>query len=637
MRIETIGEELDITLVNSGLGNYHKEGVKELLYKVLPCERSFSNDSFEMQEKLAEIIEGSLPLLKWIQDEETNTLSVVLFSTYRLGAANFFYHMISKWLIPFQQIPIDLFFTADFSLPQITNEQFSVAEITIRAKSLSQWNEMKKSIHSLDTEIRLGVLSSYHANRILEFKGLAMDRKTSMIQEKIGSLIRNKDFDKSIFSQMQRFLVNCNEAFKEERGYHHISRIISVFHLIRKMLMHKVEVLPQERHLTVKFLKAKLAQGEKERKVLGISVGLNFLQEHEKFQPSDLVRIIKRYLPSAKEIKNSFFVDRLTESAIQILYLEIEKEDGADFTQQEVQLLRSALPECLKDSIRSLTHPVFMPRNEEEILRNIMTLSSQLRYVKDLPQVIIKFDEQKAGELEFSVIVLRIINPQKTPSDQLVKVVPKKWKAILESSKKIGVLRRKYAKEASIFRVYLPIHDFLRLDQTIDIFQARKAILTTLIEAYGEVRDYNGGIFHKETEILHSLKNSLSVLGEVNEILIEKFFYSIQPASKRCTLPIEPLKTSFLLFLQLLKKEKMSGSSENEALFKVDGKYGFAIFSTKDPLKKMNVKRELQQLSLSSHEKVILEYEHFSGCILLTEDKFLQKQILERLEKSFYF
>ena len=76
--------------------------------------------------------------------------------------------------------------------------------------------EARSNLHSVETEIRLGVVSNYHARRILEFKGLSTDGKTAMIQEKIGSLIQShsKDFDQGIFSQMQHFFVTCREDFK---------------------------------------------------------------------------------------------------------------------------------------------------------------------------------------------------------------------------------------------------------------------------------------------------------------------------------------------------------------------------------------------------------------------------------------
>ena len=56
-----------------------------------------------------------------------------------------------------------------------------------------------------------------------------------------------------------------------------------------------------------------------------------------------------------------------------------------------------------------------MPRNEEEVMRNIITLSNQLRLSRDLPQVIINFEEQSSKQLSFTVIWLRVLKPADLP------------------------------------------------------------------------------------------------------------------------------------------------------------------------------------------------------------------------------
>jgi hypothetical protein len=631
MYVAELPPEMDIVLANSGLGVYHKEGVKELLCRVLPEVQHSPDDFFESQKKVAHFLQSSLPLLKWDINEERGMISVVLLCKYRLGAANFFYHMLSRWLIPYQQIPIEVFFTADFSIPQIDKDVLTIGEITLRANNETEWEEMKSGIQALDTEIRLGVISSYHANRILEFKGLATDRKTTMIQEKIGSLIRDRDFDKSIFSQMQRFLVNCREEFKTVRDYHHISRIISIFHLVRKMIAEKTQLFPGGKHLVVKFLKAKLKKDQKVRRVLGITLGLNFLQENERLTEEDVLRIVKRYLPTAKGVEYSFFTDQCTESPTQIIYLEIEKKSGEDFTYDEVQLLRSTIPDCFKESAPLANHPIFMPRNEEEVLRSIATLSQQLKYVKDIPQVIIRFEKQQNGMLSFTVVLLRILKKESQEITKLFAELPSGWQFEIECVKKTGVLRRKYTKQAAVLKILLPAKSYLRVDRSVDLTLSRKDVLRFLIQSLGEVRDYNGGIIHKETELLEKFKQSFDRLDPSHELLLEKFFYSITPAQKRCMVPLQPLKKAFLLFLQLWKKEN------NETLFQEAEHFACAFFSSTHPVMQKKILDEIDQLPLSSHEKIIIQLDHLIGCIILSEDKILQKRSLDRLEKSFPF
>ena len=73
-------------------------------------------------------------------------------------------------------------------------------------------------------------------------------------------------------------------------------------------------------------------------------------------------------------------------------------------------MLKERLAEDLKNGVERLMRPLFMPRNEEEVMRNIITLAQQLRYPRDLPQVIISFDEQTDADLSFIIIFLRVLH-----------------------------------------------------------------------------------------------------------------------------------------------------------------------------------------------------------------------------------
>ena len=277
---------------------------------------------------------------------------------------------------------------------------------------------------TIETELRLGLTSEFHANRIMQFKGLSYDKKTSMIQEKIASLIqsRSKDFGRSIFTQMQQFLVNCSDEFKTQRDYHHISRIISVLYLMRKVLNQKNQSFADKRHIIIKFLKTKLYAKDSARDVLGIIVGLNFLKEHEIFEKKHLIKAIQKFIPGIIDIENSYFIEKNSGDSIQTLYLEVEKSSKKSFAIEEIDKLKASLPMEISSNIERLMHRVFMPRNEEEIVRNILILTRQLRFINDIPQVIINFDEQTSNDLSFNVILLRIIKSSISSIDDLFKL-----------------------------------------------------------------------------------------------------------------------------------------------------------------------------------------------------------------------
>ncbi len=609
---------------------FYQKNVEELLSKIWP-ELSSGKDFIE-----------SLPFLKWEETDSSGiSLSITLFCKYRLGAGSFFYDMIGRWLTPFKRLNIDLFFSSDFTLPGFSEEPFTIAELVIHFTEKAVFEEAKKSWKTLETEIKLGASSAYHASRILEFKSLSPDRKTAMIQEKIASLMqnRNEGFDRGIFSQMQKFLVNCRDDFKVNRDSHHISRIISILYLIQKTLDQKRKEAPNERHFVLKLLKTKLHFPSQDRQVLGVLVGLNLLGDYEVFEQEHLMNAISSYLPGVKVVENSFLMDRGIDKKGQTLYIEIEKESKQEFSLEEIQKLRKHLPEYLKGSIERLMHPIFMPRNEEEILKNIMSLSGQLKYVKDLPQVIISFDEQKQEELNFTVIFLRILKPKEEPAAKILERLPSQYKLRVDRTRKLGTLRRRYAKEAVVFRIAMPSANYLRRDRSIDLYKARQDVLSLLQSSFGEVRDYNGGMILKEAQVLNGLKASLGILGKKHELLLEKFFYSLFPVEMRSVLEVEPIKQFFLLFLQSIQKEKKGVLTHPKAYYKEESKRALALVFTDSLQLKKHLSESMASLQVPSYQLVSfsIDSQKVHGYLLLSDIKEKKNRFFQTIEKALRF
>lgn len=617
---------------------YYRDGAQDLIKRLVPAdllEASGVNLSVQ-RARFADM----LPLICWSDlNKAPCALSVLLLCKYRLNACNFFYDMVSRWLLPQKRVNVELFFASDVRLPNLSEDLLSVAEIVVHLKSAQDVEEARRNLHSVETEIRLGVVSNYHARRILEFKGLSTDGKTAMIQEKIGSLIQShsKDFDTGIFSQMQHFLVTCREDFKIPRDYHHISRVISNLYSVRKLLKQNIQVFPSKRHISLKFLKTRLTPpAQKEKPVLGIVAGLNFLREHELFEASHLIKAIQYQIPSARLVDGSV-VSEKPENAIQTIYLEIEKSDGADFSLEEIHLLKMALSDQIKGHIEQLTHPIFMPRNEEEVLRNIMALSRQLRFVSDIPQVILSFDEQKGGDLCFTVILLRIILEGGQSVQELFAAQKTNIKYIADRVRRVGQIRRKYIKEATVFRTLVPSAAFLRPDHTVDFYKAREYVLKEISRILGEVRDYNGGMIYKQNESLNALRASLGRAGEQNPLLLEKFFYALAPMEMRSILENDPLKHFFLLLLQAIKTSPRR--KEGDWLFKQDAKRVYAVLPLLDGSQKKKLAQTIAALALPVHKLVSFSIDFhesaYAGYLFITEESEEQKKFLQALEGSF--
>lgn len=604
---------------------YYRDGAQDLIRRLVPADLlEDGGHNLPLQRaRFADL----LPLICWSElNKAPCALSVLLLCKYRLNACNFFYEMVSRWLLPQKRVNVELFFASDVRLPHLSDDLLSVAEIVVHLKSAQDVEEARRNLHSVETEIRLGVASNYHARRILEFKGLSTDGKTAMIQEKIGSLIQShsKDYDPGIFSQMQHFLVCVRDDFKISRDYHHISRIISNLHSLRKFIKQNVQVYPSKRHVVLKFLKTRLAAPSlKEKPVLGVLAGLNFLREHEVFETGHLISAIQKNLPNIRLVEGSAFLDK--GESLQTVYLEIEKIDGSDFDLEEIHRLKVMLPDQIKGHIEQLTHPIFMPRNDEEVLRNIMSLSRQLRFVGDMPHIIISFDEQKGSELCFTVILLRVQAEKDPTVQELFAAKRTALKYIPDRVRRVGHVRRKYVKEATVFRTVLPTANFLRDDHSVDLYKAREFVLGEVSRVIGAVRDYNGGMIYKLAESLNALKSSVG--KGADPILLEKFFYALSPIEMRSSLETEPLKQLFTVLSQAVKTDAVQKRQ--------DAARAYAVFPAVDAARKKQLSLAIEGLAIAPHKLVSFALDihdiSYVGYMHMTAEKEEQDKFLSSL------
>ncbi|WP_194846796.1 hypothetical protein [Candidatus Neptunochlamydia vexilliferae] len=99
----------------------------------------------------------------------------------------------------------------------------------------------------------------------------------------------------------------------------------------------------------------------------------------------------------------------------------------------------------------------------------------------------------------------------------------------IDRIKQLGTLRKKYPKEAAVFKVELPNAPFLREDRSIDLYKARQAILKKLQATFGEVRDFNGGMISRQDVVFKGLEKVLGDVGKKEGLLLENFFHSLFP------------------------------------------------------------------------------------------------------------
>jgi hypothetical protein len=548
------------------------ESMEKLIEQILPKEvlrmRHNPDDFFAA-------LSLHLPLICWGQFQENGcTVGVTVLSNaeYSHGTGRFVSDALSRRLIPGKIVELGGTRTLSFYFFQNDTREYLINERWIVADNLETLEVIRKNLPILTQELRLTLLSIARARRFLSLKSETVENKYSFLEEvhhlstfeemhhivkrlsaeKTFSEIRNyitpfyqkrpKVFDRDIFESIKPFIAIYDEKFIGERNIHFISRLICYHFYFRKLLVERSAKEPLLRHVLLKVFKRENS--------LGILLSLNLFGEDEVLKKQHLIEIIKNCLLDIEEVQGSFFMD-LTAEHYPIVYLEIQKRNERTFTHREIITLKTKLPLELKECIQRVFNPLFMLRNDEDHLHHLIALSHELRSVKDIPQVVISFEEQTKEEISFSVVLLRVFKDACTPLKELLATFP--FKTWLRELKNIGWIRNKYPKEAAIFKVSLPKSCFLRKDRSLDLPKARQELLGELNALFQEVRDYNGGLLSKQLETLQRLKILLGTLASEYTFSLENFFFSMEPLIAQTTMSPVLLKEGFLLLLTLIK------------------------------------------------------------------------------------
>lgn len=629
--METITQFPKVITLTKHFGGSYQHHYDKIVLEILKqlLEKKLEEDSLES------FLSKELPLIttSLIQDPPFN-LSLYLICKKRGNAAKFFSEMMSKWLIPGKLLNSPLCLVVDFKFQQIPDNVYTLVEMQIPIERQWDCEMMLRNFEILMQEIKLGVSSTYHANRVLEMRGLSGNEKIGLVQEEITHLIERfpQRFDYDIFTMMQQCFVISREQFKIIRECHHLVRVISCLYLLRKNLLVRVERSPQKRQISLLFKRARLHMPLGVKHILGVFVGINFLRENEVFAKKHLVRAIQILIPHIKAIEESYLEIEEADYSVHLMYLEVEKEEKEAFTTEEIKLLRNELADHLKGRVEYLLRPIFMPRNEEEVIRNIIVLSHQLKYVKDLPQVVISFEEQTDKQLSFTVILVRVLGDQSSPVTALIKKINSNYEVVIERERKIGMIRNKYPKEAVVMRVGLPSLPFLREDDSVDLYVARREVLSEIQKAFGEVRDFNGGMISKQAEAFLMLRKMLGSLAFQHKLLLENFFHSIYPIECRSTLNPRILKNLFLMLLEMNKKKgrRYAISFENEE------EYQLVLIDFYEVGLKQKVLDGIHQLGLLSRKLIQMHLQTVDGIhlgyIYLEEDEEKRKNFYDTLK-----
>jgi hypothetical protein len=294
---------------------------------------------------------------------------------------------------------------------------------------------------------------------------------------------------------------------------------------------------------------------------------MTLVKETERFECRHLQETIKDCLPSVAFVEESFLIDRRHEKIL-FLYIEIYKptvnpvaqmssnKEMYSYSINEIKSLKQKLPIKLIRHIETVIHPIFMPRNEEEILRNIIVLANQIKYIRDLPQLSIHYEKQTDTHLFFTVILVRLKLKNSICLDKLFSNIEEPTKINIEEIRIAGYLKKKHPKEAAILHICIEKESFFRSDYSIDLLKARQRISSELMTVLGEFRDFNGGMIIQQDQAISHLRQIITPLTPYIELLLANYFYSIRPMIMQTIHDRIVLKTHFEMLLQI-KENKL--------------------------------------------------------------------------------
>lgn len=438
-----------------------------------------------------------------------------------------------------------------FSIPSFVGRWFVFTEIAVGVTDQEAAAKLKEMEGHLRQEVLFALQFPLLANRIVVGRDLSKDSSSLLRQELVRRVLRRRHrYPHELFDELQHFLLATDQEFKSIRTTSLLLRLVfSHFWLRRRQETFKVA--ETERQLFFRIFPSTLRFQFGTKRVISLVISLRSLSSYERFDHCHILRACKRCMPTLELVPGSFYVYRHAEDPTLSLYVELENSNGQLPSLVEWRLLKKELARELIASIEHVVSRIDIPQNEEDVVRNLLLLSQQVKSIKDPPQVIIQFHGQGEQSLDFHVTVVRVMkkDQQKAlhtppPSAEISRFVTLRT-CIVEK------FRNSYAKQGLVFLVQCAKEPFLRHDRSVDFLKARESVLRYVGAAFGKIRDVNGGLIYQQHQLLESVRPLLAHEEVKEQFIIEDLFRSISPTIMKNLLGPEHIVTVFRQFLSL--------------------------------------------------------------------------------------
>lgn len=236
----------------------HIQLIENILKQLMP-----KGEHFEDSSDFMAWLKECLPLIKWnenINPPDCLSIFLVCQSSKVSKIEHFFLDIIKKWLIPEKDVSILSFQHLYFHFENFPEAIFFASQVQVVIEDGQDLNLVYTQLPILAKEIGAGCLSPDYASYILEKKGLIKELKMTLVHQDLIRVLQRRpnDFDKTIFTEMSRFLALSNQEFRDQRSHRHMTRVVCSHHLMQKSLIRALNLFSDERHLRVRFAQTRL-------------------------------------------------------------------------------------------------------------------------------------------------------------------------------------------------------------------------------------------------------------------------------------------------------------------------------------------------------------------------------------------
>lgn len=345
-------------------------------------------------------------------------------------------------------------------------------------------------------------------------------------------------FDEMIYNEAATFFTIAGKNYLDRYSPKHLFRLaLSIVSTYNHRLLHDLGPNSYQCFISVKFLPTRVFFPFSSKPVLGCLIGIGFKTAHEVIREEDLQPLLHKIFPKYQVISGTIYTHPTPNISMKLFYLEIEKKEERLFTIEEKKHFKKILKEKFQGNLSNVIQRIILPCNQEEIYKNILFLSQEIKSTKDLPHLMISLDQQKEDELIFLItLVYLTLKKPVDLSNLFLKECPS-IKFVSKHQYPVAFLEKKYIIMAHIFQLHIPYT--FKPDSRMHYYEGRRIVTNSLNQVLGDFRDCNGGLILKVDEQLSSLKEHFCL--EKDEEIIENFFYSIIPAEKQATLSFSSL------------------------------------------------------------------------------------------------